>query len=657
MASGMWYRRVISLCVTVGWLFLCSAAQGALLSNAVVIVHGEQSVAPAERGFALSLARHAFRWYREAGVDATMGGDSRLEDLLPGARVALLVQVANPSAPQLALLRRHVQGGGKLIVCYSSSPGLAELMGVGLVGYVRSNIAGRWAEMRFSAPALAGVPESVRQSSPNLFLVKPVAGASQVMAWWYDRAGGRTTEPAWLSCRNGFWMTHVLLGDGDVAEKSKLLLALSAACEPALWGAAADRKLARARQVGTYREVADLMKAARKMEDPQRRAVALAAVKAAEQRETAALAARREGQSFLAWQQAEALSQQMELAYGTLQTPRNGEIRAVWDHSGQGLYPGDWNRTCQVLKEHGISDLYVNVGGVGFSHYRSRLLPPSRLFQEQGDQLAACLAAAKTRGLRVHAWVFCFCTEQCTDERIMQFRNRGWLLTGEDGRERRWLDPAVPEVRSLIVQVAREVVLNYKVDGIHLDFVRYPDFAGSLGPTVRQRFESSTAHRCEFWPAEVKSGARREEFVRWRSDRVSEFVADVRNMLRREGQEKLLSAAVYGKYPSCRAAVGQDWEAWVRAGLVDYLLPMNYTEDPAMFAELVGNQARERPLRQRMLPGIGVTAAESRLRPCQVIDQIRAVRAADCPGFALFDLDTYLEQGVLPVLKAGMTSR
>ncbi len=464
IGSGMWYRWLLILLIGVGWLAGSGRAQGAGLSNAVVIVHGEQSVAPTDRGFALALARHAFRWYREAGIDAVLGGDSRLDDLLAGARVALLVQMANPSPGQLAQLRRFVKGGGRLIVCYSSSPALAELMGVELGGYVRSNGSGRWAEMRFVTPRPAGVPDVVRQTSPNLFLVKPVAGSSQVVAWWYDRAGVRTTEPAWLSCRNGFWMTHVLLGDGDVAAKAQLLLALAASCDPALWGTAADRKLAAARQVGPYRGVAALLKPAKRLEDLQRRAVALAAVKAAEQREASAVAARREGQSFQAWQQAEALCRQMELAYGTLQAPRNGEIRAVWDHSGQGLYPGDWNRTCQILKDHGISDLYLCVGGAGFANYRSQLLPPSRLFLEQGDQLAACLAAAKPRGLRVHAWLFCFCTEQCSEERLMSFRNRGWLLTGEDGRERRWLDPAVPEVRSMLVQAAREVATRYRVD-------------------------------------------------------------------------------------------------------------------------------------------------------------------------------------------------
>lgn len=640
-------------------LLVCAgvAQAAAISSNQVVIVHGELSVAPAERGFALSLARHAFRWFREAGIATTMGGDAQLDALLPGSRVALLVQLANPTAPQLASLRRYVAGGGRLIVCYSSSPGLAALMGVELAGYRRGDTSGRWSQMRFEPARPQGVPELVRQSSPNLFAVKPVSDASQVLAWWEDRAGARTTEPAWLVCRHGYWMTHVLLADGDVDAKAQLLLALAASCDTSLWQVAAERRLDATRQTGAFRGATNIAAQARRVDDKQRRAVLLATAKAAVETEQAVVRDLHDGKGFLAWQQAGNLHRQMELAYGWMQAPRSGEIRAVWDHSGQGLYPGDWNRTCQLLKENGFSDLFLCVGGAGFSHYRSGVLPPSRVYQEQGDQLTACLAAAKPRGLRVHAWIFCFCTEQSTEDRVTIFRNQGWLLTGEDGRERRWLDPAVPEVRALLVQAARELATRYPVDGVHLDFVRYPDFTGSLGPTVRKRFEDATGTKSTNWPAEVKSGPRRQEFVRWRCAQVTDLVSDVRSMLRKEAQEKLLSAAVYGKYPSCADAVGQDWEAWLRTGLVDYLLPMNYTENPAKFQELVSSQTRARWLRKHMLPGIGVTAAESRLNPWQVIDQIRIVREAGCPGFALFDLDTYLEQNVLPVLKVGVTAK
>jgi len=73
------------------------------------------------------------------------------------------------------------------------------------------------------------------------------------------------------------------------------------------------------------------------VEDPQRRAVVLAPARAAVETEQAAERALREGKGFAAWQQAGNLQRQMELTYGWMQSPRSGEIRAVWDHSGLGL--------------------------------------------------------------------------------------------------------------------------------------------------------------------------------------------------------------------------------------------------------------------------------------------------------------------------------
>lgn len=89
-------------------------------------------------------------------------------------------------------------------------------------------------------------------------------------------------------------------------------------------------------------------------------------------------------------------------AYGLTQTPRPREIRAVWDHTGLGLYPGDWDKTCQTLARHGFTDLIVNLLWGGMAHYDSRVLPPSPTYGEYGDQLLHAARAAQRAGLRLH---------------------------------------------------------------------------------------------------------------------------------------------------------------------------------------------------------------------------------------------------------------
>ena len=81
---------------------------------------------------------------------------------------------------------------------------------------------------------------------------------------------------------------------------------------------------------------------------------------------------------------------------------------------------------------------------------------------------------------------------------------------------------------------------------------------------------------------------------------------------------------------------------------------MNYTESISKFNELLATQLKKKGVAHRVVGGIGVTAAESRLASDQVIDQIAALRRGGAAGFALFDLDSFLVREVLPILGLGM---
>ena len=294
------------------------------------------------------------------------------------------------------------------------------------------------------------------------------------------------------------------------------------------------------------------------------------------------------------------------------------EIHAVWDHSGRGLYPGNWPKTVQVLREARVTDLFVNVAGAGFAHYPSAVLPRSKTFETEGDQLARCLAAARGTGIRVHAWILCFSATRGTPDRLEAFRKRGWRLKTPQGKLTEYLDPANPAVRAYVLSAVDEIQSRYGVSGIHLDFVRWGDTA--------QKPKNATA--C-----------------------VSQFVAEARRHVKRP---KWLTAAVYGKYPNCINTVGQDWDSWLNMNVVDYVVPMDYTEDNAKFVSLLAQHAAVRTHANRTIAGIGVTANESRLDARKVIDQISLTRRYGLAGVSLFDLDTTLEKQILPYLRLGI---
>ena len=293
------------------------------------------------------------------------------------------------------------------------------------------------------------------------------------------------------------------------------------------------------------------------------------------------------------------------------------EIRAVWDHTGHGLYPGNWPKTMQILKRSHVTDLFVNVAGIDFAHYPSAYLPRTKALETYGDQLKACLAAASGTGIRVHAWLICFNATRNVPKRLEEFRKRGWRLKDAHGNLTTYLNPSNPTVRARVLAIIDEIVSRYSVAGVHLDFVRWGDAA------VKPQNAAAV---------------------------ITQFVAEARRHVKRP---RWLTAAVYGSHPGCIAKVGQDWPKWLDFDIVDYVVPMDYTASTFKFTELLQKQSTPRRNAARTIVGIGVTANESRLNAQQVATQIGLVRRYGFAGASLFDLDETLEKSTLPYLRKG----
>ena len=241
-----------------------------------------------------------------------------------------------------------------------------------------------------------------------------------------------------------------------------------------------------------------------------------------------------------AWERKQKVMLAAASTLGRAQRSRPGEIHAVWEHSGLGLYPGDWPRTFRVLRANGITDLFVNVSGAGFAHYASGVLPRSKAYARYGDQLDACLKAARGTGVRVHAWVICFNATRADSAYLLAFQKKGWRLKNKQGALTEYLDPSNPDLRWRMIKSIDELARAYPVAGVHLDFVRW--YEGAPKP----------------------AGAARH---------VTMFVESARKRLRAARPGAWLTAAVLADHPSCVASVGQDWPAWIDAGLVAFVCP------------------------------------------------------------------------------------
>ena len=508
-------------------------------------------------GFGQNLGKHMVRWLGQNGIQADFVDERNASTGLNKKKLALLVM---PKDSQYAALSAFASRGGRMFAFYSDSPKIAALFGVKLGAYKKADGNGTFSKIVFGKTAPPGAPPDIAQSSANIFCAYAVQGRSRVIASWHDRAGRATGDAAILASNVGWWMTHVLLADGDEKAKSQFLASVAGACVPGSWNYAA----------------------------------------------------------FAAKRKAE---READRQYALAQKPRAGEIRAVWEHSGQGLYPGNWPRTFSELKRYGITDIFVNVAGAGFAHYPSQVLPQSATCARQGDQLAACLKAAAGTGIRVHAWMLCFTGTRGTQARLSAFAKKGWRLKDKKGVLTEYLDPSKADLREHLLSALDEITRRYAVHGVHLDFIRW--YEGARLP------KDAAQH-------------------------VGKFVAQARARVKRARPSALFTTAVFGKYPSCIGSVGQDWESWLDAGLVDWIVPMNYLEDNVKYSAFVHQQCRTPSHAKKVVSGIGVTAIESRLGVRQVIDQVRIARQSGAAGVAFFDLDYTLVNDILPYLRLGL---
>ena len=634
-------------------LLRLSAVEGSLL-----LVRGTSSCPDAgARSVAAKTTEFASQLLLGAGIGHNVVADEDLaKGALDNARAALLPYNPNPTPAQLKALTGFLSRGGKLGVFYCADAGLASAMGFKLGPYSKANRPDRWRSIVFDDPTAWLVPPRIWQNSPNLMPAYPASAGARTVAFWENALRLRQPEPAIAVSPRGFWMSHVLMGD-DVESKKELLVSLCAHLDPSLWEPAARRAAQTSGQFNDYSGISQaLAEIRRQLPEAARPEETRAMLNHAEALSIPIAAALSSGSHRDALALARRQRRMLIHADASVQAPRPGEFFGVWDHDGIGLVPGDWNATASFLASHGVNAVFPNLVWGGCAHYPSRHLPSSNTLRLYGDQVAASLAAAKAHSMQMHVWFVLWKLDGAPDDFVARMKKEGRLQISESGAVRSWLSPHHPENRKLALDVLEEIARNYPgIDGIHLDYVRLPDASSCYSPTTRARFEAATGRKCPSWPAETKPGGpRHEEFRRWRTADVSSFVAEARARLRAVSPRTKLSAAVWGITAPDGRSIGQYWPDWLKSGSVDFLVPMNYTESNAEFASWLRTQMAFPGASGKIIPGIGVTADESRLDPAQAIRQIVLSRKAGCPGFVLFALSGTLRDETLPALRRGI---
>lgn len=585
----------------------------------------------------------------ELGVGVDRLTESSLTQGSLGRRGLVLLPFNRPNEDVCRRLVALIRGGGKLFLGYDVPAELQDAIGFrGGQYYKPSGDQASLASIRFDADQVPGLPRSVEQASWNITTFQPAGHGARVIGWWHDASGNPTGKPAVLLSDRAAYLSHIVLPD-DWDAKKRALAAVLGKLEPKLWHEIVAERIQRAEQIGHCRSGKELAEAlGRRIDDSGREQLRVANTALAQARELLS-----DGKGFEASQAADRCRVLRANAYLKHQPSPPGEARAFWEHSGAGAYPGDWDRTCRELAQAGFNMVIPNMLWAGAAHYRSDVLPRSKTFEQYGDQIDQCLAAARKHGLEVHVWkVFHNPGHHAPKEFVDRMRRSGRTQVDRRGEVADWLNPVHPENIELEVASMLEVVRNYDVDGIHFDYIRYPSSEFDYSDLSRRRFESDTGLTVTNWPGDCHSGQLRDQYRDWRTGQITRLVETISRRAREIQPGIKVSAAVFASYPACRQSVAQDWPLWARRGYVDFLCPMSYTDDDQQFARWVRSQ-KQLAGNVPIYPGIGATASRISLSADRVVGQIHLARQIGAAGFTVFNLTEKTAASILPGIRAG----
>lgn len=336
----------------------------------------------------------------------------------------------------------------------------------------------------------------------------------------------------------------------------------------------------------------------------------------------------------------------------------NGEIRAVWLDRGtivrarseQGL-----TKVFNQLAAAGINTVFFETMNAGYAIYPSNVAPKQNPLTLGWDPLAAAVKLARDRNMELHAWIWTFAVgnkhhnvvanqpEDYLGPVITAHPN--WVMTDNKERKRHvndgktYMDPANPDVRNYLMRLIDEIASRYQVDGIHLDYIRYPfqdpgaNFTHGYGQQSRQEFKK--LHGVD--PIEISPAGDRQMWWKWtefRIGKINSFVGEVSQRLKRRYPDVILSAAVFPQPQHERLwKIQQEWETWAKEGYIDLLAPMTYALDTNRLQQLAQALTDRENLGNTLIaPGVKLL----NISEIVAFDQIQALRDLSTGGYSIF---------------------
>jgi uncharacterized lipoprotein YddW (UPF0748 family) len=252
------------------------------------------------------------------------------------------------------------------------------------------------------------------------------------------------------------------------------------------------------------------------------------------------------------------------------------------------------------------------------------------------DPLAVAIYEAHRQGLELHAYVNAMpmwgqSFNPASDRHIWNAHPDWVMVDASDSAmsptgpySYAFASPGVPQFQEHLSRVIMDIAANYDVDGIHLDYIRYPHNSYSYDDSSLARFERE--YGCG---PDTCTGY----WALFRRDLVTEVVKAAYDSVTALKPWVKMSAAVWGDHYDGYVWRLQDSHTWLDSGFVDFNCPMIYTEDTTLFQQRLHDHAVAKYGRH-VYGGIG--AYLDSMTAEILADEIGICRSEGVEGQALF---------------------
>jgi uncharacterized lipoprotein YddW (UPF0748 family) len=282
------------------------------------------------------------------------------------------------------------------------------------------------------------------------------------------------------------------------------------------------------------------------------------------------------------------------------------------------------------FEKAGINMIFFQTRLRGNVIYPSKIEPVSEYFSSRYlkyDPLAYAVEACHRRGMECHAWIVVYPVGKGSRIVSVPDRYKGMAKSYNGSL---YLDPGNPKTTDYLVNLIREHVAGYDIDGIHFDYIRYPNTSG--------KFPDEDTY---------KRYGHGEDKADWRRENINRFVYAAYDEVKSLKPWVQVSSSVVGMYDKLPEGVRRHWTAlrsvyqdpadWLLKGKHDFIVPMMYYSGELFFPFVDDWLARSNG--RFVVPGLGLyqmDANEFGWEPEVLLEQIQYSRDRLTQGNVFF---------------------